>query len=146
MSALIRLAGAGTVLGLVGLAFASVVIPQIGTELPEEAAATSAVAAFAPLPPVNDKAGGQILEASPFVSDRSAFDRATASAPAAVPVEVKLTGIFRVGKELRASLNVGGQALVVREGDETPAGKVEKISAGSVTLSGPPERSIAMFK
>lgn len=146
MSILIRLAGAVTALGLVGLAFAPVVITPIGTELPEEAAVTSAVAAFAPLPPVNDKAGGQILEASPFVSGRSAFDRATASAPAAVPVEVRLTGVFRVGKELRASLNVGGQSLVVRKGDETPAGKVGKISASSVMLLGPPERSVDMFK
>ena len=77
---------------------------------------------------------------------RSAFDRATASAPPPPPVEVKLTGIFRVGKELRASLVINGQSIVVRKGDETTAGKVLKIEAGLVVVSGAIEQRLEMFR
>ena len=83
---------------------------------------------------------------SPFAKDRSAFDRATASAPPPPPVEVKLTGIFRVGKELRASLMINGQSIVVRTGDETAVGKVTKIEPGAVMLSGATEQRLEMFR
>lgn len=146
MSFLLRFTGAGVALGLASLAVAPGLLPRLDGASADAKPAGSRAAPFAPLPPVNDKAGAGLLELSPFAADRSAFDRATATVPTAAPVEVRLTGIFRFGKELRASLNVGGQSLVVRNGDETPAGKVGKISASSVTLLGPPERSIDIFK
>jgi hypothetical protein len=59
---------------------------------------------------------------------------------------VKLTGIFRVGKELRASLMINGQSIVVGKGDKTPAGKVLKIEAGALVLSGAIEQRLEMFR
>lgn len=141
-----RIAGGTIALGLGALAVLPVVAPLAGGEAPAADPAPEQHAAFAPLPSVNDKAASAILAMSPFAPDRSAFDRATASAPPAPPVELKLTGIFKVGKELRASLIVGGQSIIVREGDETAAGKVGKISTNSVVLTGPSDRLVEMFR
>lgn len=101
---------------------------------------------FAPLPVINAEAPNLILGMSPFARDRSAFDRATASAPPPPPVDVRLTGVFRVGKELRASLTINGQSLVVSKGDETAAGTVQAIEVGAVVLSGATEQRLEMFK
>jgi hypothetical protein len=146
MSLLMRIAGVTVAIGLGALAVLPVVAPLAGGEAPAADPAPGQPPVFAPLPSVNDKAVLAVLAMSPFVADRSPFDRATASAPPAPPVEVKLTGIFKVGKELRASLIVGGQSIVVREGDETAAGKVGKITADSVVLAGPPEQVLGMFR
>ncbi|MEY2759833.1 MAG: hypothetical protein RIR33_3611 [Pseudomonadota bacterium] len=141
-----RIAGVTVAIGLGALAVLPVVAPLAGGEAPAADPAPGQPPVFAPLPSVNDKAAPAILEMSPFATDRRAFDRATASAPPAPLVEVKLTGIFKVGKELRASLIVGGQPIVVRQGDETAVGKVGMITADSVTLAGPPVRMLEMFK
>ena len=146
MSWLIRMSGMAAALGLAALALAPLVISPLEPGTSAGHPPTVRSPAFAPLPPVNDKAGVHLLETSPFAPDRSAFDRTTAAAPPAPPVEVKLTGIFRVGKELRASLNVDGHSVVVRTGDDTAAGKVERISLDGVTLSGPPPRMLEIFK
>ncbi|MEY2759344.1 MAG: hypothetical protein RIR33_3122 [Pseudomonadota bacterium] len=146
MSLLLRLAGVTIAIGLGSFTVLALVAPLAGGEAPAADPAPEQPAAFAPLPPVNDQAMPAILAMSPFAQDRSAFDRATASAPPAPPVEVKLTGIFRVGRELRASLIVGGQSIVVREGDDTAAGKVGKITGDSVVLAGPSDRVFEMFR
>ncbi len=103
-------------------------------------------AQFAPLPPTEPKAGPSILERSPFASDRSAFDRSASMAPPPPPIEVRLTGISRMGGSLRASLLIGGQSVQVKQGDDTSAGKVLKVEAAAVVLEGPPERRIEMFR
>lgn len=146
MSLLLRILGIAVAAGLAGVAATAVVVPTPEAERIEERRSRGATAAFAPLPAVNIQAPSLILDMSPFARDRSAFDRATASAPPPPPVEVKLTGIFRVGKELRASLTINGQSIVVRKGDETAAGKVLKIEAGAVVLSGAIEQRLEMFR
>jgi hypothetical protein len=40
---------------------------------------------------------------------------------------------------------INGQSIVVRKGDETPAGKVVEIDESAVKLSGAPERRLEMF-
>ncbi len=146
MSLLLRIAGVTVAVGLGALAVLPAVAPFSGRDAPAADPTPDQPAAFAPLPSVNVKAASAILEMSPFAPNRSAFDRATASASPVPPVEVKLTGIFRVGKELRASLIVGGQSIVVREGDETAAGKVGKIAENSVMLAGVRELRLEMFR
>ena len=146
MSLLLRVMGIAVAAGLAGVAATAVVVPTPEAERIEEGSSPGATAAFAPLPAANVQAPSLILDMSPFAKDRSAFDRATASAPPPPPVEVKLTGIFRVGKELRASLVINGQSIVVRKGDETTAGKVLKIEAGLVVVSGAIEQRLEMFR
>jgi len=146
MSLLLRVMGIAVAAGLAGVAAAAVFVPTPEAERIEGRRISGATAAFAPLPAVNTQAQSLILDMSPFAKDRSAFDRATASAPPPPPVEVKLTGVFRVGKELRASLMINGQSIVVRRGDETAAGKVLKIEAGAVVLSGAIEQRLEMFR
>lgn len=145
MRALLHLIG----LALIGFAIFVVAAPMLE---PTEAAsdggppAEAARVQFAPLPPTAPEAGRALLERSPFASDRSAFDRNAAMAPPPPPVEVRLTGISRMGGSLRASLLIGGQSLLVKKGDDTPAGKVLKVESSAVVLEGPPERRIEMFR
>jgi hypothetical protein len=146
MSLLLRVLGIAVAAGLAGVAAAAMVVSTTEEEGTKERRSRGATAAFAPLPAMNLQALSLILDMSPFAKDRSAFDRATASAPPPPPVELKLTGIFRVGKELRASLMINGQSIVVRKGDETAAGKVLKIEAGAVVLSGAIEQRLEMFR
>ena len=146
MSLLLRVIGIAVAAGLAGVAATAVVVPTPEAERIEERSSRGATAAFAPLPAVNLQALSLILDMSPFAKDRSAFDRATASAPPPPPVEVKLTGIFRVGKELRASLTINGQSIVVRKGDATAAGKVVKIETSAVVISGASEQRLEMFR
>jgi len=146
MSLILRVLGVAGLAALVGVVAAALALPMNQADPASEEARSVAASAFAPLPSVNAQAQTLILEASPFARDRSAFDRATASAPPPPPVEVKLTGIFRVGKELRASLTINGQSIVVRKGDETAAGKVVKIEEDAVVISGANEMRAEMFK
>lgn len=146
MSLLLRVMGIAFAAGLAGVAAAAVFVPTPEAESIEARRSRDATAAFAPLPAVNIQAPSLILDMSPFARDRSTFDRATASAPPPPPVQVKLTGIFRVSTELRASLMINGQSIVVRRGDETAAGKVLKIEAGAVVLSGAIEQRLEMFR
>jgi hypothetical protein len=146
MSLLMRIMGIAGATGLAGVAAAAMVVPTPEAERIEERRSRGATAAFAPLPAANVQAPSLILDMSPFAKDRSAFDRATASEPPPPPVEVKLTGIFRVGKELRASLMINGQSIVVRKGDETAAGKVVKIEPSAVVVSGATEQRLEMFR
>jgi Tfp pilus assembly protein PilP len=69
-----------------------------------------------------------------------------ASAPPPPPIEVKLTGVFRVGKELRASLTINGQSVVVRKGDATAAGKVAKIDGNAIVILSSGERRLEMYR
>lgn len=146
MSLLLRVLGIAVAAGLAGVGAAAMVGPTPEAERIEERTSRGATAAFTPLPAVNTQAPSLILDMSPFAKDRSAFDRTTASAPPPPPVEVKLTGIFRVGEELRASVMINGQSIVVRKGDETAAGKVLKIEASAVVLSGAVEQRLEMFR
>lgn len=100
---------------------------------------------FSPLPPVNVAARRSLLERSPFVPERTAFDRQSAIAPPP-PVEAKLTGVFKIGKQLRASLMIGGQAITVKKGDDTQIGKVSSIEASAVVIEGATTRRLEMFK
>lgn len=145
MRALLRLLG----LGLIGLAVFVIFAPALEPMAATEATAVSPPptrANFAALPPTAPEAGRSLLERSPFAQDRSAFDPEASMAPPPPPVEVRLTGIFRMGGELRASLMIGGQSFLVKEGEDTPAGKVGKIEANAVVLQGPPERRAEMFR
>jgi len=146
MSLILRILGIAGLATLVGIVAAAIALPMNQTDPAAEEARSASATAFAPLPSVNAAAQTAILEASPFARDRSAFDRATASAPAPAPIEVKLTGVFRVGKELRASLIINGQSIVVGKGDETLAGKVMKIDEDAVEISGATERRLEMFR
>ena len=146
MSLLPRMIGIAGVAGLAGAAAWAVLAPAREVEGSKELGEGVAAAMFAPLPAVDAQAPNLITEMSPFANDRSPFDRASASAPLPPPVEMKLTGIFRVGKELRASLVVNGQSIVVRKGDETAAGKVTKIELDSIVISGASELKFEMFK
>jgi hypothetical protein len=95
--------------------------------------------------PIADKAAGpSLIERSPFAQNRSAFARN--AGPPAPEIEVKLAGLFKMGKEMRASLVIGGQSVVVRKGDETPVGKVASIEASAIVLEGPSPRRIELFK
>jgi magnesium-transporting ATPase (P-type) len=145
MSMLLRIAGVSIAFGLAVLAASAALVAAPASELPSSSGDRRS-GAFSPLPAVNEQAANSVLAMSPFVRDRSAFDRTTALAPPTPPVEVRLTGIFKVGKELRASLVIGGRSVVVRTGDETEAGKVAKLEPDAVLLTGPTERRLEMFK
>lgn len=136
-------------IGLIALAVSAAAVPML--EPSEAAAGDWAPPAlprmqFAPFPATAPDAGPSLLGRSPFASDRSAFDRSASMAPHPPPVEVRLTGISRMGGSLRASLLIGGQSLSVKKGDDTPVGKVLKVEPSAVVLEGPPERRIEMFR
>lgn len=146
MSAFLRVAGLGLIALLLFVSVAATLTPPDAT--PEQAALvdTPLRPQYAALPPTAPEAGRSLLERSPFVQDRSAFDREASIVQPPPPVEVRLTGVSRMGGSLRASLMIGGQSLAVKQGDDTPAGKVLKVEAGAVVLEGPPERRIEMFR
>jgi hypothetical protein len=142
-------------LRIVGLALISVCLALAGLGLesvvpdnasPEAVAASAKSARFGPLPSVDAQAGPSILERSPFATDRSAFNRDTAMTPPPPPVEVKLTGIFKIGKTLHASLLVGGQSIMVKKGDEIAVGKIAKVEASAVEIEGPNPQRLEMFR
>lgn len=146
MSAVYRtvgIVGAGL---FMSLAIAAFVFPTSEVELPAAPATNARTLGFSPLPAVEDRAAGRILEMSPFSPDRSPFDRSTASSVPPPPVEVKLTGVFKLGKELRATITVNGQPMTVGKGDDTAAGRVLAIGPTSIGLAGPPERTVEMFR
>ena len=145
MSMLLRIAGVLAVLSLAMLAASAALVVAPSGVLPSDRMPQRS-GAFSPLPAVNEQAANTILAMSPFARDRSAFDRTTALAPPAPPVEVRLTGIFRVGKELRASLMISGRSVVVRTGDDTEGGKVARIEQDAVLLTGRAEQRLEMFK
>lgn len=99
---------------------------------------------FAPLPAVNPKAGPSIIERSPFARERTPFDREALLSVPTAPVEIRLTGIFKLGGEMSASLVVGGKPLTVRKGSETPAGIVGRVESAAVEFED--GRRIEMFK
>jgi hypothetical protein len=146
MSIILRALGIVGVTALVGAAAAAINLPASEIQIGTGARHKTTQGTYAPLPAVNAAAPSLILEMSPFALDRSAFDRATASAPPTPPVEVKLTGVFQVGKELQASLVINGHSIVVRRGVETAAGTVVKIEPGAVTISGASEQRLEIFK
>ncbi|MEY2758104.1 MAG: hypothetical protein RIR33_1882 [Pseudomonadota bacterium] len=146
MSLILRILGAAGLAALVGVVVAAIALPMNQTDPAAEDARSASATAFAPLPSVNAQAQTAILEASPFARDRSPFDRAMASAPPPPPIEVKLTGVFRVGKELRASLTINGQSVVVRKGDATAAGKVAKIDGNAIVILSSGERRLEMYR
>lgn len=136
-------------LALIALAVSAAAAPML--EPSEAAAGDGAPPAlprmqFAPFPATAPEAGPSLLERSPFAPDRSAFDRSASMAPPPPPVEVRLTGISRMGGSLRANLLIGGQSITVKKGDDTPVGKVLKVEAAAVVFEGPPGRRIEMFR
>ena len=98
MSLILRILGVAGLAALVGAVVAAIVLPMNEATPAESDARNAAATAFAPLPSVNAAAQTTILEASPFVRDRSAFDRATASAPPPPPIEGKRRAVaLRIG-------------------------------------------------
>jgi hypothetical protein len=145
MRNLVRLLGLGFV-GIAVLAAITSTLEPTGATADAAAQPLPAQVRFASLPPTAPEAGRSLLDRSPFAQDRSAFDREAATTPPPPPVEVKLTGISKMGGSLRASLMIGGQSMMVKKGDDTPAGKVLKVETDAVTLEGPPERRLEMFR
>ena len=145
MNLVLRIVGLALVIGCLALAGLGLVSVAPDNVSPETPAASAKSARFAPLPSVDVQAGPSILERSPFATDRSAFNRDTAMTPPPPPVEVKLTGIFRIGKQLHASLLVGGQAVIVKKGDEIVVGKIAKVEATAVEIEGPNPQRLEMF-
>lgn len=142
MSVLFRTAGAVTAAALLAAAAASIWARQ---QEPQAATAPGlAPPAISRLPATDRLAGSSLIERSPFAQDRSAFARNAGPPPA--EIQVKLTGVFKVGKEMRASLLIGGQSIAVKKGDQTPVGIVAEIENSAVTLAGPTPRRIEMFK
>jgi hypothetical protein len=139
-----RLLGVGLIAGLIALVMSPSVEPSALDRHVQ--AQAPRVASFASLPATDSQAVRSILARSPFARDRAAFDREAAVMPPAAPIDVRLTGVFRMGKAYQASLVIGGQSFLVKQGDETPAGRIQKIEASAVILDGSPERRIEMFK
>jgi hypothetical protein len=142
----LRIAGLALIIGCLALAGLGLVSVAPDSASPETPAASAKSARFAPLPSIDAQAGPSILERSPFATDRSAFNRDTAMAPPPAPVEVKLTGIFKIGKQLHASLLVGGQPVMVKKGDEIAVGKIAKVEAAAVEIEGPNPQRLEMFR
>ena len=57
-------------------------------------------------------------------------------------VEVKL----RIGKQLHASMLVGGQPVMVKKGDEIGVGKIAKVEAVAVEIEGANPQRLEMFR
>jgi hypothetical protein len=66
--------------------------------------------------------------------------------PQPPPVEVKITGIFKIGKQLHASLFVGGQPVMVKKGDEIAVGKIAKVEAAAVAIEVANPQRLEMFR
>ena len=150
MSGLLRVAGPGLIALLVFVSVGAGLTPPDAAPdaAPEEMgfADASLRPQYAALPTTAPEAGRSLLDRSPFAQDRSAFNREASIVPPPPPVEVRLTGVSRMGGSLRANLMIEGQSLAVKQGDDTPAGKILKVEAGAVVLEGPPERRIEMFR
>lgn len=131
------------VLGGLGAATWMGVRPAAGIETPAPAALAASPRAV-PLAPVGGDAARKILDRSPFSATRAAFSRL--SGPPPPPLDIRLTGISKLGRSLRASLQINGQKLTVAEGDATPAGPVLSVEAEAITFAGPPERRVELFK
>jgi hypothetical protein len=146
MKLTLRIVGLALIIGCLALAGLGLGPVPPDNSLPETPAASAKSARFTPLPSVDAQAGPSILERSPFATDRSAFNRDTAMTPPPPPIEVKLTGIFKIGKQLHASLLVGGQAVMVKKGDEIAVGKIAKVEAAAVEIEGPNPQRLEMFR
>ena len=147
MRLLLRSSGLILVAGLAAAAFlgafpADVIEASVAPSASEDAARAD----FAPLPMTNSLARRDLLDRSPFVQGRTAFDRQTALAPPAPLMDVRLTGIVKVGKELRANLRINGQSISVKRGDQTPAGLIAKIEPSAVEIEGAIPQRLEMFK
>ena len=146
MKLALRIIGLALIICCLGLAGLGLVSVAPDNALPETPAASVRSARFAPLPSIDAQAGPSMLERSPFATDRSAFNRDTAMTPPPPPVEVKLTGIFKIGKQLYASLLIGGQPVMVKKGDEIAVGKIAKVEAAAVEIDGANPQRLEMFR
>jgi len=146
MKLILRIFGLALITGCLALTGLGLVSVAPDNASPPTAVASTKSARFAPLPSVDAQAGPSILERSPFATDRSAFNRETAMMPPPPPVEVKLTGIFKIGKQFHASLLVGGQPIMVKKGDEIAVGKIAKVEAAAVEIEGPNPQRLEMFR
>lgn len=145
MSLVVRFMGVVLVIALLAAGAASMIATE-AVETARPGVAQRAASAFAPLPPINAQSAQSLIERSPFVPTRAAFDRQLALAPPPTPVNVQLTGISSVGGELRASLRVDGQSITVKKGDQTPIGAVTAIEASAVVIEGATSQRFEMFK
>jgi hypothetical protein len=145
MKLALRIVGLALIVGCLALAGLGLVFVAPDNVSPGAPAASVKSARFAPLPSIDAQAGPSILERSPFATDRSAFNRDTAMTPPPPPVEVKLTGIFKIGKTFHASLLVGGQSIMVKKGDEIAVGKIAKVEAAAVEIEGANPQRLEMF-
>jgi hypothetical protein len=146
MTFVLRIIGLALIAGCLALAGLGLVSVAPDNSSPEAPASSAKSVRFAPLPSVDAQAGPGILERSPFATDRSAFNRETAMTPPPPPVEVKLTGIFKIGKQFHASLLVGGQPIMVKKGDEIAVGRIRKIEAAAVEIEGPSPQRLEIFR
>lgn len=146
MKLMLRIVGLGLVTACLALAALGLVSVAPDGAPSAKPVASAKSAHFAPLPSIDAQAGPSIMERSPFATDRSAFNRENAMTPPAAPVEVKLTGIFKIGKQFHASLLVGGQAVMVKKGDEIAVGKIAKVEASAVEIEGVNPQRLEMFR
>jgi hypothetical protein len=144
MSLILRVLAAGTALGLIGLTVAASLLPRTELDGPQLTPSRRLVASA--LPPSDPSKATSLMDRSPFTPSRSAFSRNAPSEAPPAPIEVKLSGVYKIGKEMRANLVIAGQSLVVKKGDDTPIGKVSKIESNAVTIEGDPPRRVEMFK
>jgi hypothetical protein len=144
MSLAIRALASVATLAFAGVAVAGIVAPQADLQLPEFSEARTP--SSSPLPVSDATVAAQILGRSPFSPSRAAFSRNAAPEAPPAPIEVKLAGIYKIGKQMRANLVIGGQSVTVKQGDDTPIGKVTNVEAAAVVIEGNPPRRIEMFK
>lgn len=144
MSWIIRVAGVLLLVALVAAGAASFIETSQAIDDNRMALAARQVS-FAPLPPINPAARTSILDRSPFIEGHSGFDRQATMTPPPPPIDVRLTGIVKLGKQLRANLRVGDQSILVKKGDETPVGKVTSIESSAIVIEGATTRRLEMF-
>lgn len=143
MSLIARSAGVAVLAGLTGLAAMALIVP-IETPAAPVTASGSVPFSHVGLPSTDRTAGPSLLERSPFSRDRGVFSRD--AGPRAREIEVRLAGVFRIGKEIKASLIIDGQSIVVGKGDVTPAGAIADIEPSAIVLDGPSPRRIDLFQ
>lgn len=133
MNLVFRISAAGVVIALATAAILGFLWSPIN-ENEEPNFRRDAQIGYAPLPAVNTGSGASLIERSPFVRDRSAFDRDALAARETAPIDIRLTGIVRLGGQMSASLQIDGQPLVVRTGSETPVGKIANVETSAVVF------------
>jgi hypothetical protein len=139
MNPILQACAVAVAIGLAAATAAGALMPASAP--PPAPLESAALLQTTPLPATNSAAWQSLIEHSPFVPDRNAFSRD--AGPPAPELALRLAGIFKVGRELRANVVVGNETLVVVAGDDTPAGRVESIEPTAVVVAG---QRLELFK